>query len=276
MAGSHPARRVEVIVQLDRGTNPRVGKELISAVGGHVTGDLHVINGLAARMTAAKAETLASYPGVRAVSLNSTVKKNSIDDSKLATSYDASLKAPHAWSKGATGKGVGVAVIDTGVAGDQPDFRESQTDRPLGSWRRRRSTRARRMTPTRTATARTWPGSSPATATTAARRTHCTATTSAWPRREPGLGQGPDDEGDATVLDVIYGLQFVVDHKDDYNIRVVNLSLESTETPSLTRPTRSTPPRRRHGSTASSSSPLRATVARTATPSSTRLATTRT
>ena len=32
MAGSHPARRVEVIVQLDRGTNPRVGKELISAV----------------------------------------------------------------------------------------------------------------------------------------------------------------------------------------------------------------------------------------------------
>ena len=38
-----------------------------------------------------------------------------------------------------------------------------------------------------------------------------------------------DDEGDATVLDVIYGLQFAVDFKDDYNIRVVNLSLESTE-----------------------------------------------
>jgi serine protease AprX len=30
------------------------------------------------------------------------------------------------------------------------------------------------------------------------------------------------------VLDVIYGLQFVVDHKTDLNIRVVNLSLEST------------------------------------------------
>ena len=37
-----------------------------------------------------------------------------------------------------------------------------------------------------------------------------------------------DENGNATVLDVIYGLQFAVDHKADYNIRVVNLSLEST------------------------------------------------
>ena len=38
-----------------------------------------------------------------------------------------------------------------------------------------------------------------------------------------------DDAGNATILDAIYGLQFAVDHKDDYNIRVVNLSLTSTE-----------------------------------------------
>jgi serine protease AprX len=37
-----------------------------------------------------------------------------------------------------------------------------------------------------------------------------------------------DEDGRATVLDVIHGLQFVVDHKDAYNIRVVNLSLAST------------------------------------------------
>jgi serine protease AprX len=37
-----------------------------------------------------------------------------------------------------------------------------------------------------------------------------------------------DDEGRATVLDAIYGLQFAVDHKDEYGIRVVNLSLESS------------------------------------------------
>ena len=39
-----------------------------------------------------------------------------------------------------------------------------------------------------------------------------------------------DDDGDSTVLDVIAALQFVVDHKDELNIRVVNLSV-SSDTP---------------------------------------------
>ena len=37
-----------------------------------------------------------------------------------------------------------------------------------------------------------------------------------------------DDDGNTTVLDVIYGIQFAVDHKAAYGIRVVNLSLSST------------------------------------------------
>src|SRR4051794_41973805 len=36
-----------------------------------------------------------------------------------------------------------------------------------------------------------------------------------------------DDGGDTTVLDVIYGLQFVVDNRDALGIKVVNLSLSS-------------------------------------------------
>jgi serine protease AprX len=43
-----------------------------------------------------------------------------------------------------------------------------------------------------------------------------------------------DDHGSSSVLDVIQGLQFVVDHRADYNIRVVNLSLESTQPQSYT------------------------------------------
>ncbi len=39
-----------------------------------------------------------------------------------------------------------------------------------------------------------------------------------------------DDAGASTVVDVITALQFVVDHKDDLNIRVVNLSV-SSDTP---------------------------------------------
>src|SRR5215212_7980063 len=36
-----------------------------------------------------------------------------------------------------------------------------------------------------------------------------------------------DDDGSTTVLDVIYGIQFAVDNKAAYNIRVINLSLSS-------------------------------------------------
>jgi serine protease AprX len=37
-----------------------------------------------------------------------------------------------------------------------------------------------------------------------------------------------DDDGNASLIDVIAGLQFVVDHGADYGVRVVNLSLAST------------------------------------------------
>ena len=41
-----------------------------------------------------------------------------------------------------------------------------------------------------------------------------------------------DDAGNATVLDVINGIAFAVDHKREFNIRVLNLSL-STDTPAV-------------------------------------------
>ena len=37
-----------------------------------------------------------------------------------------------------------------------------------------------------------------------------------------------DETGKASVLDVIYGLQFAVEHQSQFNIRVINLSLDST------------------------------------------------
>jgi serine protease AprX len=62
-----------------------------------------------------------------------------------------------------------------------------------------------------------------------------TARSSSDPRHGEYIGVAPganlisikasDDEGNASTIDVIDGLQFAVDHKDDYGIRVVNLSL---------------------------------------------------
>jgi serine protease AprX len=49
------------------------------------------------------------------------------------------------------------------------------------------------------------------------------------PRADLIAIKAADVAGHGTILDAIYGLQFVVDHQAEYNIRVVNLSLSSTE-----------------------------------------------
>jgi serine protease AprX len=139
-----------------------------------------------------------------------------------------SVAADEAWDR-ATGKGVGVAVVDTGIAGDLPDFRRSAADR-----RSRVVATAVTNNCAREATDNYGHG------------THVAGLIAGnglnLRREDPAYGRymgiAPeanlvsvkvaDEDGRSTVLDVIYGLQFAVDHKDDFNIRVINLSLSST------------------------------------------------
>ena len=235
LAERSPAARVEAIVQFDNGIAPAQARKLVHATGGRVTGDLPIINGLAVRTSAARADKLATEDGVRAVSLNAAVKKNAarsasgIDASLLQTSYPDSVQAPRAWS-GATGKGVGVAVIDTGIAGTEPDFRTSPSD----------------STSRVVATVATNPYAT-SDNDSYGHGTHVAGIIAGNSNNRPAsdplkghyAGVAPDanlisvkvadEKGDATVLDVIYGLQYVVDNKSTYNIRVVNLSLESAD-----------------------------------------------
>ncbi len=230
LAATRPATQVEAIVQFRAGVEPRDARKLVRTAGGRVTGDLHVINGLVARMSASEANRLASRDGVRAVSVNARVEPQTLvnfDPNKMATSFNQSVKASNLWND-ATGKGVGVAVIDTGIAGDHPDFRTSQ------------SNSASRVV----ASVATHPDATKLT-DTYGHGTHVAgliAGNSGYRASSDSLrgkyaGAAPDanlvsikasdDEGNATVLDVIYGLQFAVDFKSTYNIRVVNLSVES-------------------------------------------------
>jgi serine protease AprX len=233
LAAAHPAKQVQAIVQLDRGTTPEAGKQLVTQLAGRTTDELPIINGLVARMSASDAAKLAGKPGIRAVSLNAAVKKtglvSGIDTSLLQASYPDSVQAPKAWST-ATGKGVGVAVVDTGIAGTLPDFRVSQSD----------------STSRVVATAATNPYAT-SDNDSYGHGTHVAGIIAGNGGNRPSsdpldgdyVGVAPDanlvsvkvsdEKGDATVLDVIYGLQFVVDYKNTYNIRVVNLSLESSD-----------------------------------------------
>ena len=95
----------------------------------------------------------------------------------------------------------------------------SSAIRPCRAVRTRR--RRRRTASTPTATARTWPGSSSAAA--------ATRPTAAWPAWRPQASlvsvRVLDGTGRGLTSDVLAGLQWVLDNKTQYGIRVVNLSL---------------------------------------------------
>jgi serine protease AprX len=230
LAAREPGRQVEVIVALRKSASVEAGA-LVTARGGDVTRRLEIIDAVVARMSAGQAHALAGHPGVRSVSLNAAVvKTGTVNPAELATSYNQSVRADRSWAAGYTGKGVGVAVIDTGIAGDLPDFRVSETDH----------------TSRVVATAVVNPAAQDA-GDSFGHGTHIAGLIAGnGTNRDAGdqlrgkyAGVAPDadliaikaDDGNgyATVADVIDGLQFAVDFRRDYNIRVVNLSLRSTE-----------------------------------------------
>jgi serine protease AprX len=230
VAAQHPSRQVEVIVQLRAGTDPVSGRSRIRHLGGRVTRDLPIINGFGARMAAGKAAKLAKSPDVRAISLNAAVVKSGTPDKDtLATSFDLSVRAHKSWNAGYTGKGVGVAVIDTGIQGNLPDFRVSENDSSS------RVVASAVANPAASTADDTYGHGTHVAGLIAGNGTNRPA---GDPLRGKYAGVAPDanliaikasdDHGDASVLDVIDGLQFAVDKKSDYNIRVVNMSLRST------------------------------------------------
>jgi serine protease AprX len=231
-ASALAADRESVIVQMQPGLSPEAVIAQTRSAGGELTGRLPVVNGFSANVTAAEAEALKRAAGVREVTRDGGVEPQAIDTSKLKTAFPASINAPQAWNTSwidATGRGVGVAVIDTGIDSDLPDFRAADsTSRVVAS---------AVVNPDATTDQDEY-----------GHGTHVAGILAgnSW-RRDDGdeekgryVGIAPnanlisvkvsDDNGNASVLDVIRGLQFVVDHKAEYNIRVVNLSLEAATT----------------------------------------------
>ena len=227
-AGASSARS-QVIVQMDAGRSAATGKAAVRSEGGKVTGDLPIINGFAAKLPAGSVDELEAADGVKVVTVDNAVEPQGVNLSRLQSAYPASVDAPLLWNYNVTGKGVGVAVIDTGIAGGMPDFRSqatSSTSRVIAS--------AVTNPDARTAGDAYGHGTHVAGIIAG----NGWGRSSADPLRGKYVGIAPDanlvsvkvsdDQGEASVLDVIYGLQFVVDNKAAYNIRVVNLSLEST------------------------------------------------
>jgi serine protease AprX len=253
--------RAGYIVQMQQGTSHAAGKRLVRALGGRVTSPtLRVINGFGATLSRRAAARLKGHRGVRQVSLNVTMAASAADTSggspcptsdattvaakaapgpgrdwdptllntysRLAQPMVHSIRADRAWYR-ATGRGVGVAVIDTGIAGDIPDFQ-------TGGWQGSRVIASAVTNPCAT-DAQDHYGHGTHVAGLIAGNSLLYPSDNRYFGRYMGVApranlvsvKVSDDDGNTTVLDVIYGIQFAVDNKAAYNIRVINLSLSS-------------------------------------------------
>jgi serine protease AprX len=233
-AGASSARS-QVIVQLDARASADAVKAQVREYGGRVTGDLPIINGFAAKVSDGAAASLQRFDGVGAVTRNTAIEPQGVNVSELQSAYPSSVDAIEAWNRpdaNVTGKNVGVAVVDTGIAGQMKDFEEK------GPSKSSRVVASVVTNPNATSAKDTYGHGTHVAGIIGGNGTE--RNNGDWLQNKY-VGVAPeadlvsvkvsDDLGNATVLDVIYGLQWVVDFKSQYNIRVVNLSLEST-TPS--------------------------------------------
>jgi serine protease AprX len=239
LAQHHPTRILQAIVQFNAPVS-EAKAQADARSHGRIIGNLVIIHGLAVQTTAAQARLLAASPDVHAVSLNGTVKTESlptgvpvpfseggqnVSGDQLQATYDQTMGVTRLWKFGVTGAGVGVAVIDTGIDGALPDFASADGNHSrviVSAVDNPNATTATDSYGHGTDVAGIIAGNRPDSA----------------PLHGQYIGIAPnanlisikvaDETGATTVLDVIYGLQFAIQHQTQYNIRVVNMSLDSS------------------------------------------------
>jgi serine protease AprX len=232
LAAAHPQQETEVIVQLTPGTALAHGRALVRAAGGRPGISLPIIDGLSARLPAAGARRLAADPRVRAVTPNARLRSQDYGGPQepsrraLATNVDRAVGATRLWWD-TMGQGVGVAVIDTGIAGDLPDFQDDDNQS--------RVVASAVIDPNATTADDTYGHGTAVAGMIAGNGDQRGRWDPSWGNY---VGTAPDanlisikiadDTGASTILDAIYGLQFAVDHQQEYNIRVINMSFRST------------------------------------------------
>ena len=225
IAAADPDQRVSVIVQKVAGAVD-VEKQ-ISKLGGKVTKDLSIINAFSAELSAGAVIELVRLPDVRWVSLDAPVVSSAcakcVDTSKLANAYIRAIKADQVWNNSPylQGKGIDVAVLDSGVNPNGDLYTNMGVNRQVADVRFNSDF-----------------NQNPSDGY--GHGTHVASIVGGDGSESGGkyIGVAPlvniinvkvsNDDGSAMMTDVVAGLQWVLENKDTYNIRVVNLSLNSS------------------------------------------------
>jgi serine protease AprX len=211
------SRQASHIVQ---GTNVEAVARLVKAYGGTITSRLDIINGVGAVLPASAVASLLAEEAITAVTPNATVKVAG-NGNVPATDYGEVVGADITWGLGSTGIGVTVAVVDTGISnmrGLTKDI-DGNNGRVVG-W----------LDLVGGTTRVTDPNGHGSHVAGIIANTQIGADNE-WDGVSPGVDlvgvRVLDANGFGTYDRVIQGIQWVIQNKDVYNIKVMNLSLVS-------------------------------------------------
>ena len=225
MAAENPDSQVSVIVR--KWVQDNSTEEMVARLGGRVTMDLSIINGFAAELQAKDVAQLAHVKGVRQISLDagvvSTACTQCVDTTTLANTYIRAIGADKVWNNAPylQGQGIGVAVVDSGINPNGDLYTTAGINRQVADVRFNTDYNQN-------------------TSDGYGHGTHVSSIVGADGSDSGGkyIGVAPmvniinvkvsNDNGSSTTKNVVQGLQWVLANKAKYNIRVVNLSLNSS------------------------------------------------
>jgi serine protease AprX len=266
LAGDESNRPLQLIVQ--KADTTKQVENLVVQLGGKIIKDLHIINAIVVNLPAGAARQLGNSPSVKWVSLDSQISQSdgeisdgsqpfdfvtpSPTDGTLVTmspdgttplvldssttsistastyngffpfnTYSFSIKANGLYYEQLWGQGITVAIVDSGIDASQPDLRDARGNpRVIASQNFSQSDNSQNDQ--------------------YGHGTHVAGIIGGNGSKYRGIYAGialkakfvdvkvTDAEGKGNESDVISGLQWIYDNKNQYNIRVVNLSLNSS------------------------------------------------
>jgi len=225
LAQNRPGQMVFVIVQKVGAANSP--ETQVRKLGGAVAGDLNIINAFYAELTAEAAVEVSRAESVRWVSLDAKINTSGcsqcIDTKNLTNSYISSIRADKVWNSSPylQGQGIGVAVVDSGINPNGDLYTNMGVNRQVANVRFNTDYNQN-------------------TSDGYGHGTLISSVVGGDGSDSDGkyIGVAPmvnvinvkvsNDDGSARTSDVIQGLQWVLNNKDKYKIKVVNLSFNST------------------------------------------------
>jgi len=218
-ARTQPQTTVAVIIQ--KYGHDQAVENLVEQLGGKITKQLTIINGVAAELPAARLAELRQSPGVRWVSLDAPVLKTDcptcVNTTNLQNTYNQTIHADKVWNEAPylQGQGIGVAVVDSGIKRSHADF----SNRVVGKTQTNIIPDAQDGFGHGSFVAGIIGGSGAAGQG---------AYIGVAPKTKLIDVRVTTADGISTESDVVAGLQWVYENRTTYNIRVVNLSLNAS------------------------------------------------